>query len=99
MSGLIPDAKRAIGRGDVYPFDAPDTWWNKPLSDLAPPPPPKDWAHRAARGIVADLTDRHGFKGSFTRIDEDVRVRIVEQLAEIIREAVRQEFGDDQPTA
>lgn len=51
----------------------------------------KDYAHRAARGIVSNLQDRRGVKNGFNRIDEDMRIDIVESIAAIIREAVNQE--------
>lgn len=49
------------------------------------PPPPTDWAHAAARGVLADLLDRKGIKHGFTDVEEDTRVEIVQSLAEIIR--------------
>lgn len=69
--------------GNKFPFDASDEW----QSEMGPPPPPLDWAHSAARGVIADLTDRLGIKNGFNGIDEDVRVEIIESLAEIIRQA------------
>ena len=54
------------------------------------PPAPTDWAHYAARGILADLTDRRGVKHGFDDIDEDVRVEMVAAMAEIIRSASRE---------
>lgn len=77
-------AKHALKRGAQYPYDAPDGWWK---SDKSKPPKPKDWAHAAARGILADLTDRAGIKHGFGQVDEDVRRDIVGALAAIIREA------------
>lgn len=86
---MSTDAQHSLKIGDEYPYDAPDQWSiDYPAS---PPPPPIDYAHRAARGIVADLTDRRAIKLGFNEIDEDVRAEIVASLAEIIREAVRQD--------
>lgn len=69
----------SLKRGDQYPYDAPD--------EYETPPPAKDWAHRAARGVIADLCDRRDIKHSFGGVDEDVRVDLVETLADIIRGA------------
>ena len=48
---------------------------------------PKDWAHRAARGIMADLCDRRGIKSELELIEKEVAQDIVETIAEIIRQA------------
>jgi hypothetical protein len=76
-------AEQSINQGTEFPFDASDKWWNDSKDHY--PPPAKDWAHVAARGILADLTDRRDIKRGFEGVDEDVRVEIVESLAEIIR--------------
>ena len=47
--------------------------------------PPKDWAERAALGVISDLLGRRGIKWEFEKVDEDVRPEIVERMAEIIR--------------
>lgn len=78
---MSSEAKRSLQHGDKFPFDAPDGW------EVGDPVPPKDWAHRAARGVLADLCDRRGIKWGFQEIDEDVRVEVVESLAGIIRAA------------
>lgn len=72
-----------ITRGDQYPYDAPDAWWQ--TND--PPPPPADWAHRAARSCIANLNSRHTIKHAFGGVDEETRTEIVRTLAEIIRKA------------
>ena len=74
--------KHRLDHGAEFPYDADDKWWN---GDGTNPPQAKDWAHAAARGILADLNDRRDIKRGFERIDEDVRAEIVESLAEIIR--------------
>lgn len=79
-------AKRSLDFGRKYPYDEPD-------ENMGKPPPAKDWAHAAARGIVADLMDRHTIKHGFDGVDEDIRVEIVETLADIIREASKQPGG------
>lgn len=86
---MSTSAKHSLEIGDKYPYDASDQWSID--YPAAPPPPPIDYAHRAARGIIADLTDRRSIKWGFKEIDEDVRAEIVASLAEIIREAVRQD--------
>lgn len=70
--------------GNEFPYDASDSWW---AADGRAPPAPKDWAHSAARGVIADLQDRRGIKWGFDNIDEETRVEIVETLAQIIRAA------------
>ena len=76
--------KREIKHGNAYPFDAPDAFWN---DDGSKPPPPKDWAHSAARGIISALQDRRGIKHELDEhnIDEETRVEIVSEIASIIR--------------
>lgn len=76
--------KECIKHGDEFPFDAPDSWWNSDPEEKQPPPKPLDWAHRAARGIIADLEDRKGIKRGFEGIDEEIRFEIVKQIACII---------------
>lgn len=79
-------AKQKLKHGNDFPLDAPDAWWE---GDATNPPPPKDWAHAAARGVIADLQDRRGIKHELERgnLDEDIRAEIVDALAAIIREA------------
>ncbi len=84
---MNPDelAKHTLARGQRYPFDAPDDWWQG--ADADPPTLPGDWATHAARGVIADLCDRGGIKRGFDGIDEAVRADIVAALAGIIRAA------------
>jgi hypothetical protein len=90
MSGQMSkqtDAERLIRYGSRFPYDAPDAWWKSSTGD---PPPATDWAHRAARGVLADLRDRGGIKHALDmNVDEDTRTRIVAAIAEIIRVAYR----------
>jgi hypothetical protein len=77
--------KQHIKHGNDYPFDAPEKWWLEE-SQSTPPPKPKDWAHAAARGIIASLQDRKGIKHELTtEIDDETRVEIVAEIAAIIR--------------
>lgn len=89
-------AENELKHSDKYPYDALDAWWKNevphksiPLSDDRK----GDWAMRAARGIISDLQDRRDIKRGFENVDEDVRVEIVNSLAEIIRTAYRQALG------
>lgn len=66
--------------GDKYPYD----------TNGEAGVPPKDWAHRAARGVLANLSDRSGVGSALSDIDLDIKVEIVETLAEIIRDAHRE---------
>lgn len=79
------NAKLRLSHGAMFPFDADDAWWG---SDGAnDPPPANDWAHAAARGVLADLTDRRGIKQELDGIDEDVRKELIATVADIIRTA------------
>lgn len=51
--------------------------------------PPKDWAERAALGVLADLLDRRGIKNALWDCEDDQEVtdEIVATLADIIRTA------------
>lgn len=93
---LLEMARSALARGDARPFDASqewhrENWHNDPAEN---PPPSDDWAHRAARGIVNELSDDHGALLEealhLERIGEEDRRAIVETMAAIIRQA-RQE--------
>lgn len=84
-------AELSLAHGDEFPFDASDEWWAS-YDETAPAP--GDWAHRAARGVIADLKDRRDIKRGFENIDEDVRIEIVFTLAEIIRSALRDGGGE-----
>ncbi len=69
------DAEIALNIGDKYPYE---------LHPGDNPEPP-DWAHRAARGVIADLDDRSGIKHELRRVRVDDRKDIVASLAQIIR--------------
>lgn len=88
----IPDA---ISQGSMFPYDASDEW-NEQI-DPPGPPPAVDWAHTAARAVIADLTDRRKIKNGFDDIDESVRVEIVRSLAEIIRASYHQSVSNSAP--
>lgn len=67
-------------RGDKSPYDC----------DGEESLPPKDWAHRAARGVIANLEDRSGIGNILDDLDLDIKVEVVDALAEIIRDAHRE---------
>lgn len=77
-------AESTLRHGAKYPYDAPDDWWK---GDGKSPPTAIDWAHAAARGVLADLNDRKGIKHGFADLDQDIRAEITASLAEIIRQA------------
>lgn len=81
-------ANLTLESGDRFPFDATDAWWD---SDGENPPAPADWAHRAARGVLADLNDRRGIKQGFVGLEQGIRAEIVRALADIIRLAKESE--------
>ncbi|MGI8390247.1 hypothetical protein [Brucella anthropi] len=75
-------AERSLQTGSKYPYDATDR-----QRESGKMPKAKNWAHAAARGVVADLTDRRAIKRGFEGIDEDVRYEIVRSIATIIEVA------------
>jgi hypothetical protein len=86
------NAEHALKCGEQYPYDAPDAWWHSSSGDGRPPA--TDWAHAAARGVIADLNERRGIKIGFRSIDESVRAEIIQSLADIIRAAAPVERGE-----
>jgi hypothetical protein len=78
-TGVFMSAKGSLIRGDSCPYDGDE--------DGVVPAGTRDWAYRAARGVLADLSDRSGIDNELSAIDEDTRVEIVVSLADIIREA------------
>lgn len=77
--------KQAIIHGNEYPYDETDAWWSS--EDRTPPSLPEDWAHSAARGIIANLEGRAGVRLALVHIDEAIRKEIVGDIARIIRNA------------
>jgi len=77
------EAEFRLKHGAEFPYDANDAWWDSGTAPLAA----VDWAHEAARGVIADLQDRGGIKRAPQEIDEETRVEIVLALADIIRSA------------
>ena len=83
----------ALGRGDACPFDASEVWhqenWHR--NPGVNPPRAEDWAHRAARGIVDELSDDHGTRLEeafhLEKVDEESRCAIIETMTAIIRQA------------
>lgn len=76
-------ARWNIEHGNKFPYDAGEAWWN--ADGMQPAPEPYDWAHRAARGVLADLSDRRGISSKLDDIDHDVRSELVQSVAMIIR--------------
>jgi len=77
-------SKHRLEHGAKYPYDGGADFWE----DRTPTPPPAtDWAHAAARGVLADLLDRRGIKWALDdeQIDRETRAEIVQSLAAIIR--------------
>jgi hypothetical protein len=79
-----------IEGGCSFPFDRPDRWRVDDPDE--PVPLAVDWAHKAARGILYDLSDRRGIRQELEQISQDDRVQIVSAMAEIIR-AAKDEAG------
>jgi len=76
MNGIKMAALQDLHLGINLPYDG---------GEVAEPP--DDWAHVAARGVMANLLDRKGIKSELSLIDQDVRAEIVQSLAEIIRQS------------
>lgn len=76
----MPTPQHRLELGAQFPYDASD-------DAVRTPPPATDWAHTAARGVIADLQDRRGIKHAFDNLDEDVRKEITGDMAAIIRAA------------
>jgi hypothetical protein len=68
-------AQIALESGAERPYEL------DPGDNLEPP----DWAHHAARGIMADMCDRRGIKEELRIVDMDTRKELVADLAAIIR--------------
>ena len=73
----LSTAQRQLAHGSKYPYDGG--------SEAAPA---IDWAHVAARGVMADLLDRRGVKWELEKVDLDVRADIVTAVAAIVRAAL-----------
>lgn len=67
--------------GNVYAYDA--LWSDEDGYE----PTDGDWAVKAARGILYNLSDRRGIKHELKTVDHDVRVEMVQTIADIIRTA------------
>jgi hypothetical protein len=61
----------ALKHGADFPFDAPEGW-GEPDWEKRDPLPPKDWAHAAARGVLADITDRRGVRQALDDVDHEI---------------------------
>ncbi|WP_122423085.1 hypothetical protein [Pseudomonas viridiflava] len=74
-------AKTSLEMGEKFPYDD----FTDDNSDT--PSPAVDWAHAAARGVLADLEGRRGVGQELERVDDETRVELVQSVAEIIRVA------------
>jgi hypothetical protein len=79
----IEYAKQKIEFGKKFPFDFFGDDWKDAT-------PATDWAHLAARAVMADLTDRRGIRQEIDQVDDDVKLEILNVLTTIIREAKNQ---------
>lgn len=66
-------AKKTLERALRHPFDDRE---------------PTDSAHRAALGTFGELTNRSGIGDALEQLDDDLRIDIVDAVAEVIREAM-----------
>jgi hypothetical protein len=74
---------RDLRVGTEYPYDG-----NRPEID---------WAHKAARGILYDLSDRRGIKHEIGAVDQEIKIEITDSMADAIREALVPAKGRDEP--
>lgn len=79
----MSDPINALQHGAQFPYDGGEDFWNSKV----PAPPATDWAHAAARGVLADLSDRRGIRHELEAVDYDVREELTQSLAAIIRAA------------
>ncbi|MBB4067364.1 hypothetical protein [Gellertiella hungarica] len=90
-------AQDRLRSGQRVPFDAHEP---EGEDDIVLPEP-GDWAMRAARGIIADFDHRGAaMNDAFhpERVPEEVRIEIIDVMAAIMREALRQEReGSSEP--
>lgn len=68
-------AKSKLEMGEQFPYD----------DNGESPSPATDWAHSAARGVLADLEGRRGVGQELEQVDNETRVELVQALAGIIR--------------
>jgi len=69
-------AEDTLEKGKRYPYDSASDTRDSPATD---------WAHVAARGVIADLSGRRGIGQELELVEHEIRVEIVQSLAEIIR--------------
>lgn len=99
LSKMVAHFTSQYEHGQEFPFDATDEWWSSDDLDDGPPPP-IDWAHAAARGIIADIQSREDLCDIFahSEFDAETRVNMVLTMAAIIRLAYEKgaELENDQ---
>ena len=71
-----------LKHGNEFPYDANDAGARARQARV--------WATKAARGVLADLTDRRGIKWGFNDIDHETRKQIIDSIASIIRLAAKE---------
>lgn len=76
----MENAKLCLKMADKYPYDGTNDG---------------DWTYRAARGVLADLSDRRGVKNELEAIDDDLKRQIVIYAAGIIRAAFEAEEANE----
>ena len=77
----IEGYKRSIQRGIEYPYDGDDEGQS---------PVPLTPERVAAYGVLTDLLDRRGIGHALDDIDYEIKEEIVETLAGIIKEAMKE---------
>jgi len=87
QAGELTKAQQSINHGAQFPYDGGHEFWES--QNPRTPPPATDWAHAAARGIFADLTDRRGLRNVLASISHDVVSEMVQSVTEIILTAER----------
>jgi len=90
---LEQHARQQLAYGDTAPFDDALSGEQAFNCDGNPVTLDQDWAVRAARGIIANFEDRGAsFNEAFhpEKINHETRLEIVEVMAAVIREALKQ---------
>lgn len=80
-------SQQCINHGAQFPYDGGQEFWEGSRHRV--PPPATNWAHAAARGIFADLTDRRGLRNVLASISHDVVSEMVQSVTDIILTAER----------
>lgn len=80
---LLDRAEEAIAYAKEAPFDAPAGFWED--TSTKPPPRARNWQHRAARAVIAELQGRESMRQVLGEVEQPLAGEIVATITEIIR--------------